>query len=480
MKNKTPQFIGRRFELGQLAEEYQKDRPSLTLLYGRRRIGKTRLLKEFCQGKKHLRFEGLEEGSREDQINHFLAQLARQTGQKILAQLKINSWQEVFELMTSQIPAKRQVIVFDEFPWMIQKDSKEVSLFKYHWDNFWSQKKKWMIIICGSANTFMVKDLILSAALYGRIHHEILLEPLLIHEVHQFFGQKKSAKEIVDLYLVFGGIPRYLEEINPRESVIQNIQKLCFIKNSFFVREFDRLFHDEFKKTEIYAKISCLLAKKGNLNYTEIVQGLGVDVGGGYQSYLQNLERARFIESYIPFHLKENTRLVRYRVVDEYLLFYFYYIQPNLSFIQQNTKKNFFLHSIGKNSWSAWTGFAFERFCLKHIQRIEELLNINQLVKNVGSLFNRKTTSSNGFQIDLLFARHDNVITLCEIKYTSKPIGPDIIPAVEKKASLLKLGKKQSIERVLITASPPTKALTDQNYFNQIIPIEDFLSDVQS
>ncbi len=142
--------------------------------------------------------------------------------------------------------------------------------------------------------------------------------------------------------------------------------------------------------------------------------------------------------------------------------------------IEENKGENIFFNFVGKTRWSIWAGLAFERFCLKQAKTIQKILKIDQLVKNYGSYFNRQTTAANGLQIDLVFERHDSVTTLCEIKYTHRPIGPEVIESMEKKAKLLQKGTRKTIEYVLISASPPTQSLTKQHFFHKVISLEDF------
>lgn len=479
MKKIQKTFIGRRYELSCLEDEFVRDCASLVVLHGRRRVGKTRLLAQFCLKKQFLRFEGLEKGSPLEQIENFLKQLAQQTKNHLFNKVATSSWRETFELLTPILASSKNklVLIFDEFPWMIAEDEKVIALFKYFWDNIWSRHKGLMIVFCGSVNTFMVKKVLFASALYGRINREICLGPLNPEEVHQFLSGQRSIRETLDLYMVFGGIPKYLEEINTRESAVQNINRLCFLKDAFFVREFDRLFLNEFKKPNVYTKIVEILAKHTNLNYSEIARALKTKPGGGYQEYLKNLALAGFVQSYTPLN-KEGTQLIRYRLTDEFLLFYFEMMRPHLGLIHENTGGNLFLNFVGKQKWSIWAGLAFERFCLKRAQKIQEVLKIDQLVKNHGSYFTRQTTDKNGLQIDLLFERHDRVVTLCEIKYHTRPIGVEIITGVEKKAALLKIHKNQTIEKVLITVSPPANSLVETHYFSRILVLEDLMGHI--
>lgn len=467
-------FLGRQYELQTLGEEWGRDRSSLLVLHGRRRIGKTRLLSEFSKGKSVFRFEGLEKGDLPSQLSHFSTQLGLQTKNQLLSKIHPDSFKEAFDLLTGALPKKgKHLVIFDEFSWMIGEDEAQVALFKYYWDNFWAARGNLMMVLCGSINSFMVKKVLFSSALYGRINREIKLDPLSLQESRPFLGPSRPNRDQLDLYLIFGGVPMYLEEIDPHESVVATVNRLCFTKDAFFVREFERLFRDEFKKYNVYAKIVESLAKRSSLSYSEILKTLKTGVGGGYRDYLDNLALANFAESFTPLG-KSDTQLIRYRLIDEYLLFYFSLIKPNLRMIESNTSHSLFLNFLGKTKWRTWMGFAFERFCLKQALHIQKHLRIDQLVKNYGSYFSRQTTADNGLQIDLLFERHDRVVTLCEIKYTDRAIGTEIIPEIEKKTNLLTRFKRETIERVLITVNEPSKSLRESRYFHRILCLDDF------
>ncbi len=480
-KQKPMSFVGREYEKANLLSEFERPRASLIVMHGRRRVGKTRLLQEFCRDKHSLWIEGLEKGTPQEQRTHFIKQLAEQTKQPFLSRSSCSDWTEAFDclkelfsvLKKSKRKTEKLILVLDEFPWLISQDEKTVALFKYYWDNFFKQHNL-MIVLCGSINTFMIKKVIQSSALYGRIHQEVRLDPLSPSESGRFLGSTPPKKDVVEYSMIFGGIPRYWEEIDPRKSVIQNLNRLCFLKDAFFVREFARLFREEFGSVNVYAAIIKELARTSSLNYTEILKRLKSSVGGGYQEYLDNLSLAGFVNKFTPLN-KKKTRLVRYRLWDEFIHFYSDLIEPSLDQIAKNTRENFLFTQIDKTQWSVWTGLAFERFCIKQTEKIQQVLKIDQLVKNQGSYFSRATTAQNGLQIDLMFDRHDQIVTLCEIKYTNRPVGTELIDEVERKAALYKLSSKQSLQPVLITFSPPTQALIDARYFSHILMLEDLV-----
>lgn len=468
-------FIGRAYEEKILQREYLKDEASFVILYGRRRIGKSRLVNEFYKDKNLWRFEGLEGLSTAKQIRAFLTRLSEITKNPVYHHAACPDWMTAFGMLDQAIkqsPGKyNKTIFFDELPYMAAKQEELVSVLKWAWDNLWSQKKDFTLVLCGSVASFMIQKVVKSSALYGRITLEINLKPLSLNEVSAFFGHKKSIREIASLYMFCGGVPEYLKQINPKESVAQNIARLSFLKDGYFVGEFGRLFKDILAEELVYKKIISLLARYKSLKIPEMAKTLHLSPGGGFVDYMENLESAGFVKTLVPLNRKSETRLKRFVLDDEYLLFYFQFVEPHLRQIQNNTSLKKGLNYLISPSYNTWAGFAFERMCLKHIPSITKALEIDQLVKEYGPYFDRASNKKEGVQIDLLFERHDPVVTLCEMKYVSGLVGKPIIREIEKKAALLGETKK-TIEKVLITTEGITKDLADAGYFSKVLTLE--------
>lgn len=471
-------LIGREYELDLLAEEYSKtsEKGSLIALYGRRRVGKTRLIEEFYKDKNIWKFDGIENSGRAKQIKNILSEIATYTDDEIYRSVSCSSWLDLLKLLDKAIRDSKggynKTIFLDEFPYMAGRKEELVSSLKWAWDNLWQDKKGFSLILCGSVASFMVRKVIRSSALYGRIKLEICLKPLSISEVSDFFGGKKSAREICNLYMFCGGVPEYLLHINSKESVAQNISRLAFCKDGYFVDEFDRIFKDIFQEERIYKQIINLLSKYKNLKIPELTGILNISGGGGFVEYMENLESAGFIRSVTPWNKPKESKLRRYRLDDEYLLFYFKFIHPNLKVIRDNSDLNFGLSYLKGSSYNSWLGFAFERLCLKHAPLIMKSLKIDQLVKSYGAYFDRSSNVKEGVQIDLMFLRHDPVTTICEMKYSNGLIGKEIIEEMEKKVSLLNETKK-TVEKVLVTTNGGTKELIESGYFSKIITIDE-------
>ncbi|MBI2335785.1 MAG: hypothetical protein HYU97_03370 [Deltaproteobacteria bacterium] len=465
-------LVGRKYELGLLQREYEKTSSSLIVLYGRRRIGKTRLITEFYEGKHLWKFDGVEGLTKPAQIKAQLSQLSTLRQDKLYALVDCKNWVEFFKILNNAIlksPHKhRMTLFFDELPYIAGRQSELIAALKWAWDNLWQDKPDFTLVLCGSIASFMIKKVVQSSALYGRISLEICLKALSMLEVSDFFGKKKSIREILNLYMFCGGVPEYLRQMDPKESIAQNIARLAFCKDGYFVGEFARLFKDVFAEEAIYKKIIQCLAQYKNLKVPELTQRLGVSAGGGFVEYLGNLESAGFIKSVIPWNSPPESKLKRYRLNDEYLLFYFKFIHPNLRKIQENTNPQSAFSYLNSRVYNIWAGFAFERLCLKHASLIMQHLQIDQLVKDYGAYFDRANNNKEGVQIDLLFLRHDPVVTLCEIKYHQGLIGKWIIPELEKKVVLLEEPKK-TIERVLITTEGITEDLKDSQYFSRVL-----------
>lgn len=475
-KNQQKPFVGRLHEWQLLQKEYEKPQASLIIVYGRRRVGKTRLITEFYQDKNLWRFDGIEGAPKSKQIRNILHQLSELTGDNLYRSLHCTDWLDLFKILDRAIRSSGQrrpvTLFFDELPYMANRQSAVVSDLKWAWDNLWQHQRDFTLVLCGSIASFMVKKVVKSSALYGRVSLEICLKSLLLPEVSEFLGGKKSIREVCNLYMVCGGIPEYLRQLDPRESIAQNIARLAFRKDGYLFQEFDRLFKDVFLEEMVYKRIIKALARHKSLKASELAELLDMSVGGGFVDYLENLESAGFIRNLIPWDRSEESKLKRYRLDDEYLLFYFQFIDPNIRQIREQTDHAKSFSYLTSKNYRIWAGFAFERLCLKHVDRIMKALQIDQLVKNHGPYFDRKSNTKEGVQIDLLFVRHDPVVTLCEMKFYQGPVGKWVIPEVERKVVLL--GEtKRTVEKVLITTEGATQELQDSQYFNRVLLLEE-------
>lgn len=468
-------FVGRKQELRLLEESYAFDKGSIIVMYGRRRIGKSTLIQEFVKNKEHsFYFEGIESGNTKAQILHFTAALRKMVKDPVLDSVVFSNWDQVFTYFTDRVVnslhEKKLILVLDEIQWLAAGRKTLIAMIKYYWDNFWKEKKV-KLILCGSIASFMVENVIKSNALYGRIDLEILLKGLKPSESLSFFSERKSKDEILKYLLVMGSVPKYLEFINQKKSFNKNINDLFFSKTGRMNNEIEKIFYSQFKESSVYRNIVNLL-QKSVLGFDEISKLLNMPSGGGLKRYLENLENAEIIVSFIPYNKKAGTKIKKYALSDEYLRFYFKYIEPNKEIISQSDSEILF-ETLTKNSFEKWMGIQFERFCLKNKNLLAEKMGFKNQVLIAAPFYEKGDTS---FQIDLLFVRSDNVITICEIKYWNSEIGTKIISEMKKKTELLKNTKGYSIETALITTFGADKSLKETNYFDHILTMDDIFS----
>jgi hypothetical protein len=310
----------------------------------------------------------------------------------------------------------------------------------------------------------MIGKVIKSKALYGRIDLEFNMGPLSPKDVSQMLKDKISVDETLKYMLIFGGIPKYIELINPKFSFNKNIQMLCFEKNAYFANEFEKVFYSQFKKHRIHEKIISLLSKE-NLTLEEISHKLKIASSGGLKRYLTELEDASFIRT-ASFEEKKGKK---YKLFDEYLIFYFKFIKPHLKLIQAGQSKNLFNEQI-QSVWTPWTGIAFENFCFKNLSLIARILDIEGKIKNFGPYSSKKYQ---GAQIDLLIQTTEKVMYVVECKYYQKPVESSIIKDFDKKIKALTEFKNYSFKKVLISPHGVSEELRESEYFDFVIKDED-------
>ncbi|MGK5082249.1 ATP-binding protein [Bdellovibrionota bacterium FG-1] len=476
-------FYGRAYEEHQIQTAIHSKRAELGIVYGRRRIGKSRLIKQFVKRKGDLYFEALG-GNRETegagahttpkQIAHFVRQLAEQTDTPLI---QASTWQEAFDAFTRIVVRGKHYVVFDEFPWMAAERTELVAIVKYYWDRYWSENPDFTLVLCGSIMSYMVKHVVHSQILHNRKTFELKLEALPAFEAKKFFGTYRSQFEISKFLMIFGGIPKYLEQINPKLSLADNLDHLCFQRNGFFVTEFETVFKEQFKVTKTYEEIVAALSKKSATS-EELAKVLKKKTRSAVIPYLSQLERADFIKKFspTPIGLGAGKKTLRYVLWDDWLRFYFIYVQPHLQVIQENTEKGLF-NSITDPSIEGFFGRAFENLCFKNLSNIIRALGIpKHQVVGYGPYFKQASRKpeglQEGLQIDALIQRKGHVLVLIECKYHSGPVRKSVIEEVERKVKFLKAPSKYTVEKVLITANGVTPDVENAGYFHHILGLD--------
>ena len=467
-------FIGRKKELRLLHDIISSDNPAIGVIYGRRRIGKSELIKKAFEKQKVLVFEGLENRPKQDQVDNFLFQLFYQT-RKEFQNKRVKSWREAFLLLYEELKIDPAHVVFDEFQWMANYRNEIVSELKPVWDLHISGIDGITLILCGSIASFMINKVVKSNAFYGRTDLVIHLKGFLLPDTKGML-KGKGVSEIIEAQMLLGGIPKYLDLVSEKPSIRIGIEEIAFTETGYLADEYERIFLSHFGKNPEYEKIVRVLARHPyGLFRKQISEKAGIDLGGGLTTHLRNLESAGFISSATPFHKAHNSRLLKYYLSDAYLRFYFSFIRPNLKKIKSGIHTAIFGQIAQSGSFSGWMGRSFEYLCIEHAAKISEILGFSGIEFSYGPYFNAPVKNAPGVQIDLLFDRKDNVITLCEMKYSLIPVGTGIIEEVERNAEILQSKfKNKTIQKVLISRSNPTNNLASSGFFYWIIKPEEF------
>lgn len=459
-------FWGREAEVALLQQKNWRKRAELIVIYGRRRVGKTSLVEEACQNELFWKFEGLEGEPVKKQIRHFLATLSDYTGRRIENPRACN-WREALTTLAQHLPQRKMVLFFDEFQWLAGMKPGFVSLFKYFWDNNFRQNPELKVVLCGSVSSFIVRKVLQSKALYGRVDVEINLKPLKISETGPFFSPVKTKDELIQIHMILGGIPQYLEELQPGFSLIQNLNEQAFHPHGYFFQEYRRLFISHFSQSPLYEKIIQHLSG-GPLSTESIAGACRVRTGGALTEKLADLEMAGFIKKETPFDKGPKSKLIRYRLDDEYLHFYFRFIKPNIPKILSGRFS--FESLLPQRDFRQWQGYAFERLCFKHTDLIARALGFSGVNYQWGPWFVRGDGGKPGVQVDLVFDRADSILTICEMKYIQNINAAHLVRSFEKKCEALRdhfPGHGQ--QKVLVLGRPARVNATLSKYFNKIL-----------
>jgi predicted AAA+ superfamily ATPase len=458
-------FRGRIQEIQTLRAANWRDTGELIVVYGRRRVGKTALIEHTFKDLPLWKFEGIEGEGLKIQLVTAIQSLNHYTKKEYNLR-ECPSWQEFFNILKAELELRKDhppVLFFDEFQWTAEMGNTFVAVFKSFWDNTLSRYKNLKVILCGSISSFMVKKVLRSKALYGRITQEIHLLPLSLAEIKSFFGTKRKAKEILEIAMCFGGIPKYLEELNPQLSLTQNLHELAFTRNGYFFREYERIFLSHFGGNRHYETIVKALSVK-SLSAEELAKKCKLQTGGTFSERLEELQLAGFIERFTPIYQDSvKSKAIRYRLIDEYLLLYFSLIAPFKKEIEGGTIEA--SQILTNRSFQQWRGYAFERLCMRNSNLLADTLRFSGIRYKVGSWFSTRKESLSGIQIDLLFERADDMLTICEMKYSPILNAAKISDNFQTKLqALANHYPRHGIQKVLVLGlkiSVPSRVLQD-------------------
>lgn len=418
-------IIGREQEIEKLENYISSRKSEFIAIYGRRRVGKTFLVKELFENRFAFRVTGKDNVITKEQLASFSFALNDQLG----IEADVTNWPEAFRLLQKaleKMPDGTKIIFFDELPWFDTYASNFISALEHFWNDWAFYRSDIKLIACGSATTWMLNQVINSrGGLHNRITHNILLSPFKLHEVEEYFksqGFYYERPEIIECYMAMGGVAYYLSLFETNKSVAQNIQQLCFTRGGELTEEFERLFNSLFKKADNHLAIVTALKNKGKgMTRLDLLDATGLANNGRFSQILKELEQCDFIRSYTPFGKSKKDMM--YQLIDPFCLFYFKFMHNKGAFLD-----NHWVKMQTTAEYESWCGHAFEIVCLHHINEIVKALGIDGCINTPCSWSYRPTTKvladeeadedlKHGTQIDLLIDRSDRSISICEMKY---------------------------------------------------------------
>lgn len=449
-------LLGREYEKELLLDLLDKDESQFCVVYGRRRVGKTFLIRETFNQEFSFQHVGLANTAAEGQLDEFCESLKKYGLKKFKTP---KNWREAFRLLAellAQSDKKKKVVFIDEISWIDTPKSGFISALEHFW-NAWATartEKDIVLIVCGSATSWIINKIIKNhGGLHNRLTRQIYLQPFDLHECEKLSaasGLDFSREDILETYMALGGIPYYWNFLDRQLSVSQNIDKLFFSESAYLKNEFDNLYASLFKNPEPHlAIIKALGIKKAGMTRNEILDETKLSDNSVFAKALEELEQCSFIRRYYAFQKK--TKGIVYQLIDNFTLFYF-------KFVQQNTQRseNFYSSSVDSPTRKVWSGLAFERVCFRHIGQIKRKLGISGVTTSEKSWFTKGCDLYDGAQVDLLIDRNDNVINLCEIKYYNGEFAIDksYSEALRQKITSFKMATKtkKSVRLTMITA----------------------------
>ncbi len=466
-------FIGRDEELHALRTAIQAREPRLAVIYGRRRIGKTSLIRQAVGREPVIFIEGLENQSTQAQIQSFLAQASRQLRRQLPP---ATSWHEALMALDTALGKRPMVIVLDEFQWLANYRQELVSTLKMVWEQYLSRAPGRSLILCGSIASFMTTKVIRSSAFYGRTDLVIHLQGFQLHETARLL-RGRGFQEVLDAQCYTGGVPKYLELLAAAPSVVLGMEREAFRADGYFVEEYDRIFVSHFGRNAEYPRLVRALADSPyGLNRRELAAEAEIAEGGMLSLRLHDLEAAGFISSHSPFDKGSESRLIRYYLSDPWMSFYHAFLRSRLKQIRAGGKKDMFISLRQGGAFRSWMGRAFELVCLRHQALLARLLKFDAIDYEAGPWFRSPRKGLTGVQIDLAYDRADGVITLCEMKRQTAPLGKAVIAEVERKAEALRAAyPRRTVQPVLVVDGPVSKEIPASGYFHRIIQASDML-----
>ena len=467
------QLTGREEERKTLLKALASQEAELIAIHGRRRVGKTFLIRTVYKDNIVFEFSGIHEAGLNDQLQNFSIALQKAITNKIPVAIPEN-WLRAFdflqEYLSPLIAKKKSVVFFDEFPWIHTARSGFLQAFEHFWNSWASRQPNLVIVICGSAASWMIENIIHNkGGLHNRISKIIRLLPFNLGETEKYLKSRGiilDRYQILQLYMAIGGIPQYLKSIEPGQSAAQNIDRLCFTKDGVLQSEFKNLYQSLFDNAQHHIAVIRALAKKTKgLTRNEIIEACDLSSGGTTTRLLEELEESGFITSYIPFNKAGKDSI--YKLSDEYSLFYLKFIEST-----KVSGSGTWLRLATGSSYSSWCGLAFESLCQKQVVQIKRALGIEGVHTETSVWRYSPKKDEQGAQIDLLIDRQDRCINICEMKFSQSEFVIDKKYAAELENKLNVFRENSKSKKTLFLTMVTSYGVKKNNYYTSLIQNE--------
>lgn len=476
-------FVGRKEELNDLAQLWKKRTSSLVTCRGRRRIGKSSLIEEFAR-QSNCRFLELVGAAPQpkmtnaDQLANFTAQLSMQAG--LPSGLSPANWLEAFSCLDLAIRDDgRTVVLLDEVSWMGRYDANFAGCLKTIWDTKLKKHDRLILVICGSVSTWISKNILESSSFAGRLSLNLTLDELPLNLCTLFWGKRRtrlSAREIVDVLAVTGGVPKYLEEIDGSVSADENIRRLCFVPEGPLVDEFEQIFSEVFESGAAAKKEILRALGEGSLSASEIAERIGIERNGHLTRHLQELETAGFVarEGGINPETDRPLKIETYRIKDNYTRFYLHHVEPRLAAIKAGT---FRFSSVGElPGWPTIIGLQFENLVVCHYHELLPHLHLGrQLILSASPYLKLGGKGVRGVQVDLLL-QMKSAAYFIEVKHQAR-VDASVEKEMQEKIARVPLCGEKSRRAVLVCLGDVDAQVAEDGYFDAIVPFSAMLSD---
>lgn len=463
-------IIGRQSEINLLTEVLTSPDPELIALYGRRRVGKTYLIRNIYEKQIVFELTGLNKANLAQQLENFNDALIEKF-QLPVETARPRTWIQAFRMLIHLLEKKptdvKQVIFLDEFPWLDTPKSNFLAAFDHFWNSWASKHAHLVVVICGSAASWMIQNVVRNkGGLHNRITRRMRLMPFNLHETELFLQNKHiniDRYQILQLYMVTGGIPHYLKNIRSGESTTQIIDRLCFTNDGFLIDEFKSLYEALFEQADKHIAIIKMLANKpSGMTRNELMTACQLSTGGSLTKLLDELSESGFIMGYIPF--QKTSKDMIYKLCDEYTLFYLKFIDDSKS-----TGAGTWMSKFTSQSWKSWSGLAFEQICMKHLPQIKKALGISGIYTEQSVWRYASKDGDKGVQIDLLIDRQDSCINICEMKFSTTPfvIDKKYADSLQSKRNVF-LEKTATKKTIFMTMLTTFGVKNNEHYLNNV------------